>query len=126
MEKTTKTILIVSSVLALGGIAFLIIKGRNKKSSLQNEIEDFTPLPIEQTTTTTTKPNVLGSLGLEVPKMKPLVLPSLKEMLKGTNWLKIGEQVPSKTTTTLTTPSSSNYGIDQTKLAQWNAKYGTK
>ena len=53
-------------------------------------------------------------------------MPTLKEMLKGTNWLKIGEQVPNKTTTTLTTPPSSNYGIDQNKLAQWNAKYGTK
>jgi len=122
MEKTTKTILIFSSVIVLGGIAYLIIKGRNKKPTLENEIKDFTPLPLQQPT----KPKVLGSLGLEVPKLKPLVMPTLKEMLQSTNWLKIGEQVPSKTTTNLITPSSSNYGIDQDKLAQWNAKYGTK
>jgi hypothetical protein len=126
MEKTTKTILIVSSVIALGGIAYLIIKGRTKKSSLQNEVKDFTPLPLEQTTTTTTKPNVLASLGIEVPRLKPLNFQSLTEMLKGKNWLKIGEQVPNKTTTTLTTPPSSNYGVDQKKLADYKAKYGTK
>jgi hypothetical protein len=118
MEKTTKTILIVSSVLALGGIAFLIIKGRNKKSSLQNEIKEFTPLPLEQTTTTTKNPNVLGSLGLEVPRLKPLNFQSLTEMLKGTNWLKIGEQVPSKTTTSKI--YTKEYGVNVDALKKYD------
>jgi hypothetical protein len=117
MNTNTKTILIVSSVIALGGIAYLVVKGGNKKSSLSNEIKDFTQLPIEQPT----KTNVLGSLGIEVPKLKPLVLPSFKEIFKGTNWLKIGEQVKTTNTTT-----STNYGIDNSKLADLGLKYGNK
>jgi hypothetical protein len=56
-----------------------------------------------------------------VPKLKPLVLPSFKEIFKGTNWLKIGEQVKTTNTTT-----STNYGIDNNKLADLGLKYGNK
>lgn len=142
MDKTTKTILIVSSVIALGGIAFLMMKRKRKNSYTTDNTQGGEQAPTQQTTTPinqSLKGVDITRGGTYLPtsqelkewrKANPLnlQLPSLSEMLKGTNWLKIGEQVPQKTTNTPLTKytSNSNFGIDPNKLAEWNAKYGTK
>tara|TARA_R110000868_G_scaffold101361_4_gene279096 strand:+ start:8366 stop:8776 length:411 start_codon:yes stop_codon:yes gene_type:complete len=136
MNPTTKTILIASSLLVVGGIILVVMKNKNKKRGFENEIEKSDE---KQNTivNTSLKGTDLTRGGTHIPtkeefdawkKANPLKLtiPTLSELLKGTNWLKIGEQVPRTTTTTLMTTSSNNYGIDQNKLAQWKKELGIK
>jgi len=139
MNATTKTILIASSIFVVGGIILIIRKNKKNKInkiSLQND----TPKSNEKQTTiinTSLKGTDLTRGGTYIPtkeefdawkKANPfnLSIPSLSELLKGTNWLKIGEQVPKTPTTSLMTTSSNNYGIDQNKLAQWKKELGVK
>jgi hypothetical protein len=134
MNTNTKTILIASSIFVLGGVVILMMRNSSrKKRSYSNDASNDNQGG-NTTIDTSLKGVDITRGGTHIPtkeefdawkKANPfnLQLPTLKEMLKGTNWLKIGEVVPKSTTTTTTT---SNYGIDPNKLAQWKTQFGVK
>ena len=127
MNPTTKTILIISSVIALGGVAYLIFKKAPPTPSNDNVDEKetkATPTPIDQSL----KGVDLTKGGTHLPTLKEfqdwrkanpikLDMPSLSTMMKGTNWLKIGEQVPQTTTSKI---YSKEYGVNVDALKKYD------
>lgn len=142
MNSTTKTILIVSSVIAIGGIGFLLMKKRSKNKFVADEGQGGNETPQQSSPSPFLGKNLKGvdltMGGTRLPtkeeftqwkKDNPfsLNLPSLSDYLKSafkkSSVLNLGEQVPSKSSVTTYT-TNSNFGIDQNKLAMYKKQYG--